>query len=207
MKTNKKIIHTIIFILCIIFLFINYIPSNFFKINLFTEDCIFFKNWIYIYFVPILLILYLIFFIYMFFNSKNKNKVFIFWIFLFLFMSYRNLFDYYFITYKWLNDFTFQSEKQKTFYLYDNDYLVFTDKVRNYLYNDFINKSKECKIYIFSDNTTLENYWKLVYLRPCNIINKIENSDYIIYYKEKLPYSLKNKVVLNYRDNYLVKMK
>ena len=52
-----------------------------------------------------------------------------------------------------------------------------------------------------------KNNWKLVYLKPCIITDNIIDSDYIIYYKKRIPELLKNKIVLEFNNSYLIKIK
>lgn len=205
-KKKKNIIILFLVLIISFFFYISY-----FKINNLDFNSIFFKKWIFLFWESIIIYFYVFFLLWLLsillLLKNKKRKIFILALVLYLVLFLSNIVEHSIITIKWLSDFTFTSNSSRTFYWYDRDYIVFTDKIRSYLWLDSLNKNSRCDLYVFSDNNTLENYWKLVYLKPCKVINEIEKSDYIIYYKKDLPESLINKVVLSYNNNYLVRMK
>lgn len=180
---------------------------DFLKIEPLTPYSINLRYWVLINWTSIIVFWYLSFlflFIVLSFIVKDKSNLFLsLALYLVLFISFRNLINYYSITFRWLNEFTFQDENNKTFFdLWD--YISFTKKVRDLLELD--EKNKKCKLFVKSiSEWPFTAHFESVYLKPCKLVSNINDSDYVIFYKYKDESVNWFKEILNYNNSYIFK--
>jgi len=142
-----------------------------------------------------------LFIVSLFFKKYRKiDTIIILWFSIYLFISFRNLVTYSYITKTWLSDYSYSDYENKTFFdLWD--YLVFTDKVLNFI------KKENCSVYVESfQDWPFKSHMSSVYLRACEIVDDISKADYAVYYKKEYSNELKWTVLVNFNSSYLIKI-